>query len=265
MVRKYAEKINMGSEEDPLVVDFYHDSDAEKIVSYALQSFRTLNALKKAPQIDVGKGIEVYSAKLPQFDEESRTHSGFIHPSPYKKGVYWVVMDERLTDEERLGVAFHELSHLAGGYNDDEKKTQATAIDCLANLARNYDKLNDPKVSEVLSRDAGISYDISEMDKEGIGRALKYLMDTSPCFGLDRQDLENLGVGRFRGRTLERRLGIFFLVFGMFFLLFSPTITGNVIGTQDFSFNYFHLVGFLFIFLSVFLLTYKKIFFKRLV
>ena len=266
MARRYAERVDMGDAKHPLPVDLYHDSEVGKTVSYTLRSFKTLNALKQAPAVDVGEGIETYSAKLPQFNEKSRINAGFIHPSPHKEGVYWLVMDERLTDDERLAVAFHEISHLAGGYHSDEKQTQKTAIDSLATLARNYDKLNNPEVSRTLQRDAGVRYDISEMDKTEIGRALKYLMDTSHYFGMDQADLDQLGVRTSGKKNLEGMLGIVSIFLGIFLLLPFSNFTGNVIGNQGYfnSITFRELLGILLVVFSLGVFSYKKILFKKI-
>lgn len=266
MTRRYAERVDIGDEKHPLPVDLYHDSEVGKVVSYALRSFKTLNALKKALRVEVGKGIESYSARLPQFDEESRINAGFICPSPYDEGVYWLVMDERLTDDERLAVAFHEISHLAGGYHTDEKKTQKTAIDILATLARNYDKLNNLEVSKILQRDANVRYDISEMDKTKIGRALKYLMNTSHYFGMNQADLDKLGVRSSGKKNLEGMLGIVSIFLGIFLLLPFSNFTGNVIGNQSYFnlINFKEILGILLVVLSLGVFSYKKILFKRI-
>ena len=266
MARKFAERVNLGDKDSPIPADLYHDSEVGKVVSYALRSYKILHALKKGPEIDVEKGIETYSAKLPQFDEESRMNAGFIHPSPHKEGVYWIVMDERLNDDERLGVAFHEISHLAGGYHENEKQTQKQAIDSLTNLARNYDKLDSPKVSEILKRDTGINYDISEMEKTELGRALRYLIDRGHHFGIDDIELNNLGIRKSKGKNLEGLLGIISLFLGIYLLLPHANITGNVINNG----NYFTkdifstLFGFFLLFSSITIFSYKKIIFKRL-
>jgi|TARA_B100002003_G_scaffold193882_1_gene183437 hypothetical protein len=266
MTKRYAERVDMGDKAHPLPVDLYHDSEVGKTVSYALRSFKTLNALKQAPAIDVGKGIEVYSAKLPQFNEKSRINAGFIHPSPHEEGVYWLVMDERLNDDERLAVAFHEISHLAGGYHSDEKQTQKTAIDSLATLARNYDKLNNPEVSKTLQRDVGVRYDISEMDKTEIGRALKYLMDTSHYFGMNQEDMDKLGVRSSSKKNLEGLLGIVSIFLGIFLLLPLSNFTGNVIGNQSYfsSINFREILGISLVLFSLGVFSYKKILFRRI-
>lgn len=247
-------------------MDLYHDSEMGKVVSYALRSLRTLNALKQVPVVNVGEGIEVYSGRLPQFNERSRINAGFIHPSPHKEGVYWLVIDERLTPYERLAVAFHEISHLAGGYHSDEKQTQKTAIKSLAILARNYDKLNNPEVSRTLQRDAGVRYDISEMDKTEIGKALKYLIDTSHHFGMEQGDLDRLGVRSTSKRNLDGMLGIASIFIGTFLLLPISNFTGNVIVNQIYfgGIGFRKLFGIFLIFLSLGIFNYKKFLFKRI-
>lgn len=266
MTRLYAERVDMGDAEHPLPVDLYHDSEVGKTVSYALRSFKTLNALKKAPAVEVGKGIETYSARLPQFNEKSRINAGFIYPSPHEEGVYWLVMDDRLTDDERLAVAFHEISHLAGGYHTDEKQTQKTAIDSLATLARNYDKLNNPEASRVIQRDAGVRYDISEIDKNELGRALKYLMDTSHYFGMNQKDLDRLGVRGSGKKNLEGMLGIMLIFTGIFLLLPLANFTGNIIGNQGYfsPINFREVLGILLILFSLGVFSYKNILFRRI-
>jgi len=266
MTRRYAERVDMGDAKHPLPVDLYHDSEVGKVVSYALRSFKTLNALKKAPAVEVGKGIETYSARLPQFNEKSRINAGFIHPSPHENGVYWLVMDDRLTEDERLAVAFHEISHLAGGYHADEKQTQKTAIDSLAILARNYDKLNNPEVSRTLQRDAGVRYDISEMDKTEIGRALKYLIDRSHYFDMNQADLDRLGVRSSGKKNLEAMFGVISIFVGIFLLLPFSNFTGNVIGNQGYlnPLNFKSILGILLVLFSLGVFSYKKILFRRI-
>jgi hypothetical protein len=266
MTRRYAERIDMGEEGHPVIADLYHDSEVRKTVSYALRSFRTLNALKQAPPVDAGRGIETYSARLPQFDEEKRINGGFIMPSPRKEGVYWIVIDERLNDDERLAVAFHEISHLAGGYHSDEKQTQKTAIDSLAVLATSYDKLNRPEVARILQRDAGVRYEISERDQDEIGRALRFLMDRSRYFGINQADLDRLGVRGLSRRNLERMLGIFFIFIGIFLLLPLGNLTGNVINSQDYfnPLNFKSILGILLVLFSLGIFSYKKILFRKI-
>jgi hypothetical protein len=266
MTRRYAERVDMGDAKHPLPVDLYHDSEVGKIVSYALRSFKTLNALKQAPAVDVGKGIEVYSARIPQFNEKSRLYAGFIHPSPHEEGIYWLVMDERLTDDERLAVAFHEISHLVGGLNPNEKQAQTTAINSLATLARNYDKLNNPEVSRTLQRDAGVRYDISERDKHEIGRALKYLMDRSHYFGMNQADLDRLGVRSSGKKNLEGMLGIISIFLGILLLLPFSNFTGNVIINKGYfnSISFREVLGILLFLFSLGVFSYKKILFRRI-
>ena len=266
MTRRYAERVDMGDKENSLPVDLYHDSEVGKVVSYALRSFKVLNALKKVSAVDVGKGIEVYSARIPQFNEQSRLYAGFIHPSPHEKGVYWLVLDERLTRDERLAVAFHEISHLVGGINPNEKQTQKIAIDSLATLARNYDKLNKPEVSRILQRDAGVRYDISEMDKTEIGRALKYLVDNSHYFGMSQTDLDRLGVRSSGKKNLEDMLGIVSIFIGIFLLSPFSNFTGNVIINQGYfnPLSFRKLLGILLVLFSLSILSYKKILFRRI-
>jgi hypothetical protein len=168
--------------------------------------------------------------------------------------------------DERLAVAFHEVSHLAGGYHSDEKQTQKTAIDSLATLARNYDKLNNPQVSTTLQRDAGVRYDISEMDKTEIGRALKYLMDTSHYFGMNQADLDRLGVRSSGKKNLEGMLGIVSIFLGIFLLLPLSDITGNVISNQGYfnPTNFKSILGILLVLFSLGVFSYKKVLFRRI-
>ncbi len=229
MPRKYAETINMGEEENPILVKLYEDEEKSETVAYALKSYRTLSELGQDMKVPKNAEIEVYSARLPQFNEGTRMNAAFIEPSPYEKNVFWIVMDERLKPEEELAVAFHEVSHLINGYHSNERITQEKAIDALMMMARSYEELNKPQTKEDLMK-KGNNYDISEKNKLEIGKAAKHLINAKAYFGIDNQDLEDMGiVERQRKNNLERYFGFIPLSIGFYLLLSSSTITGNVI------------------------------------
>ncbi len=257
MVRRFYERVGAGGHE----FDLYQDSEVGKFTSYALRSFLVLNALKQGPDIKFGEGVESYSAKLPQFDEVTRLNGGFLTPSPHKKGVYWLVMDERLKPEEKLAVAFHEIAHLAGGYNDNEKKTQSNALEGMRKILTNYELLSGERSERVIQERTGFEYRADEKSPEELGKALRYLADTSNYFAIGQSDLRELGVNRVNSKNLERLLGFLFIGFGI--ISIPKVITGNVVSniSQE-TLNYF-LSGLSFL-IGFALLTYRKILFKTI-
>jgi hypothetical protein len=256
MSRTYAEKINIGDKKNPVHIDLYNDSQVGQVVSYALRSIKTLGALKQLPEINVGKGIEAYSTRFPHFDERTGMHGALISPSPHDDETYWVIMDERLNDSQMLGQAFHEMSHLVGGYHEDEKQAQKTTLAAMQTIASNYEELDSPDVTRVLQRDAGINYKPSEVSKEKLGRALQYVADTSRYFDVSDHEVREQGVhrvspkpkrtwGRRQNSGLERRLaGLFFVFLGMILTLGNVRVTGAVVGAGSF-FGWIGMIGLL--------------------
>jgi hypothetical protein len=203
-----------------------------------LRGYRSLEALRKGPRVEVENGIRVYSAKLPQYQrtrEGVAINAAFIEPSPKEKGIYWLVVDERLAEHERLAVISHEIAHLAGGHHKDEKGTQKLAIQTLTNLVGGYEQLSSPRVSEVLQRDAKIKFNAEEIRKEELSGALQYLVDSSRYFGVTRQDWYEAGLRPMPKKSgLDGGLGVFFTFLGILLILSnSSNPTGNVIGSSS--------------------------------
>lgn len=234
MERRLAERINMGDADAPVIVDLYEDSEAAKDTSYMLRGYRVFEALRKGPKIEVGKGIRVYSAKLPQYQrtpEGIAINAGFIEPSPKDKGIYWLVIDERLTEHERLAVISHELAHLKGGGHDNEKETQKLAIQTLTSLVQGYKVLSTQDASETLQKESRIRFNAGEVDEKELTRALQYLINSGKYFGTTRQDWYDAGLKPVPRKGLDSMIGIFIIILGLIPFL-SLSITGSVIGSS---------------------------------
>ena len=268
MVRRcYRDTINMGSKSKPIEADIYDDIEAAKIVGYALRSINTIHALRNEPRVNVKKGIEVYTARLPQFDEKRRIFSGFIVESPYDADKYALIMDERLTEGEKIAVAFHEISHLGEkGYNS-ERETQKSAIDSVASLLRSYDDLKKPETVRALKNQKGVDYDISEIPKADLNECLRYMIDSGPYFGIDEQDLTDIGIidvsSRSRRSRLENLVGMIFLISGIYLILPFNSISGGFIGVGGISMELFSLLGIFLISCSLTIFSYRKLFFRK--
>jgi len=258
--RKPVERIDMGGKGNPIIVDLYEDSKTVKDTSYIMRGYRTLEALHKGPEIIAGSGIRVYSAKLPQFRRVQKgvaINSAFIEPSPKEKGEYWLVVDERLSDYERLAVISHEIAHLAGGHHKDEKSTQKLAIQTLTNLVGYYDKLSAPNVSESLERDKNINFKVNEKGEGELKQALQYLINSGSFFGISQQDWYEAGLRPLpKRRGLDSILGALLLL-GILFLGYSINMTGFSILSQTNDYKTLSITGILLILTCVLIWGYK--------
>ncbi len=214
--------------------DLFKDTELAKEVSYVLRGYRVLERLHKAPHLEVGKGIHVFSTRFPQFKREGEIafYGGKINESPHQPGEYWLMIDERLSETERLAVIAHELGHLAGGFHEEERPTQKAAIQVMTELYGGYDILADAKTVEDLHK-GGIDFDIRERPREEFRKALEYLTRSRYAFGVTKEDLQDAGLQieqRKRHRGLEDRFGFALIIIGLLLTAsFSLSPTGLVI------------------------------------
>lgn len=217
MSKTFAERVEVVREGHRFEFDLFYDTELAREVSYVLRGYRALELLHKAPHLEAGRGMHVFSTRFPLFKrtkEGIALYSAKLDPSPHNEGEYWLMVDERLSEAERLAVITHELGRLAGGFHEDERPTQKAAIQVMTELYGNYDVLAETTTRESLHK-RGINFNVRERPKKKFKEALEYLTRSGRYFGITSEDLHDAGLTPLkttRSKGLENRFGFIVLI-----------------------------------------------------
>jgi hypothetical protein len=218
----------------------YEDPNLTRLLSYSIRGYTTLSALGKSKHFPANVRLQIYETHLPNFRQDSKLYSAVLLNDGRED--YTILVDERLTESEKLGAISHELGHLSGGHKTNENETQNIAINHLKTLYTGYDTLSDPATVGTIKREARVNFDASEIPKETLAGALKYVVGSAKSFGINDSDLASRHAIH-RTPTLADRLPSLILISsGLFLLLKNIVPTGAVIGISSMN-GFFDFVG----------------------
>lgn len=242
--RDYSRERNLRNEgEESMRVDqngkvysLHKSGDLTGLANFLNKSNMILGKLGgKQKGYDLSRGVRlgIYEGVIPAANLQRKTNIAYTTETADGKQRV-VVVDSRLKPYEKLAVLAHELSHVAQGhgvgYNPaDEKEAQKRAIQQLTTLYEDYEDL------QKATQNSGSKsfFDVNQVSKKDITKAIGLLMNTRGYFGVDNRDLEqHTSTLRKVAKDLEGLVAGFIGIFGFIacLIFLSSNLTGNVIG-----------------------------------
>jgi|TARA_B100001971_G_C18168231_1_gene525537 hypothetical protein len=244
-MRKYVGRETIHHPRGDFEMDVYENSNLTNLASYLVKYSSVMAELNQGKGLPKGARLSFVEG---EFKTRIQSGKGSLYDSVTEhkgKENYTVVIDDRLSESEKIAKLSHEIGHLLGGHKVDERDAHKLAIGQLYNILRSYETLLDPDVRSRLKKKTGRdAVNPSEIPREQIKNGLQYLIDTRNSFGVSDADLKEIGIEFRRSQGLEGMVGLIIFSFGLATLLsFNITISGLVIGTKLTTFNSIGLIS----------------------